>query len=236
MLNLESPNFWFSILANTTPVLFATISANMVSKAGIFNLAIEGTMLICALVGVLASAFTHSLLLGALAGILTGVVISYIFGYFALIMKGPMNACGVAINLAATGGTVFVLATITGSKISSSSLVSLTFPNVSLPIIKGIPFIGQVLSGHNLITYLSWFFTLLTWFLLFKTKLGQNIRAAGENEEASRSAGINVNLMKFIALAFCGVYSALGGMYLSMGSLKSFTAGMVAGAATYRWL
>ncbi|HWR22400.1 MAG TPA: ABC transporter permease [Feifaniaceae bacterium] len=226
---LASPNFWFAVLASTTPVMLATLAANIVSKAGIFNLAIEGTMLFCALAGVLASAYTQSLLIGALAGILTGVIVSFALGYFALIMKGAMNACGVAINLAAAGGTVFILSTLTGSKITSSSLVSLTFPGVEIPLIKDIPFIGQVLSGHNLITYLGWLFAFLTWFLLFKTKLGQSIRAVGENEEASRSAGININAMRFITLALCGVFCAFGGMYLSMGSLKSFTAGMVAG-------
>lgn len=230
MMNyLASPSFWFMILASSTPVLLATLSANIVSNAGIFNLGIEGTMLICALTGVLVSAFTQSLFLGALVGIVLGIAVSYVLGYFALIMKGPMNACGVAINLTATGGTVFVLATVTGSKVSSSSLVSLTFPNITLPLIKDIPFIGGVLSGHNLVTYLAWIFALLTWFLLYKTKLGQNIRAVGQSEETARSVGINVNLMKFITLTFCGVFSAFGGMYLSMGSLKSFTAGMVAG-------
>lgn len=66
-------------------------------------------------------------------------------------------------------------------------------------------------------------------FYCNKTKLGLNIRAVGENEEAARSAGINVLKTRFISLLFCGVFCALGGMYLSMGSLKSFTAGMVAG-------
>lgn len=226
---LLSPDFWFLILSGSTPVLLATLSANMVSNAGMFNLAIEGTMLICALTGVLISAFTQNLLIGALAGMVLGVAVSYVLGYFAIIMKGPMNACGVAINLTATGGTIFVMATITGSKISSSSLKSLKFPNVNLPFIEEIPFIGKVFSGHNLITYLAWIFTILTWFIIYKTKLGQNIRAVGQSEETARSVGINVVRMKFIALTFCGVFSSLGGMYLSMGSLKSFTAGMVAG-------
>lgn len=224
-----SPDFWFLILSGSTPVLLATLSANMVSNAGMFNLAIEGTMLICALIGVLVSAFTQNLFIGALAGIIAGILVSYVLGYFAIIMKGPMNACGVAINLTATGGTVFVLATVTGSKVSSSSLRSLTFPNIDIPFIEDIPFIGGILSGHNVITYLAWIFTLLTWFIIYKTKLGQNIRAVGESEETARSVGINEVRMKFIALTFCGIFSSLGGMYLSMGSLKSFTAGMVAG-------
>lgn len=69
----------------------------------------------------------------------------------------------------------------------------------------------------------------LTALMLYGTRLGVNIRAVGENEEAARSAGINVLLTKFIALALCGVFCAFGGMYLSMGAMHSFTAGMVSG-------
>ena len=120
MAFLASPSFWFSVLASTTPVMLATLAANIVSQAGIFNLAIEGTMLICALAGVLASAYSKSLLVGALVGIAFGILVSCLLGYFTLVMRGPMNACGVAINLTATGGTVFVLVLTAGSKITSS--------------------------------------------------------------------------------------------------------------------
>lgn len=226
---LTSPSFWYSVLASTTPVMLATLAANIVTKSGIFNLAIEGTMLICALAGVLASAFTQNLLVGALVGVLFGILVSYILGYFALVMKGPMNSCGVAINLTAAGGSVFVLATVTGSKITSSSLTSMTFPRIHIPLVQDIPVLGQIISGHNLVTYLGWIFAVLTWLMLYKTTLGRNIRAVGENEEAAKSAGINVLKMKFTALALCGVFCAFGGMYLSMGSLNSFTAGMVSG-------
>ena len=146
---LLSSSFWFSVLASTTPVMLATLAANIVSQAGIFNLAIDGTMLICALAGVLGSAWTGNLLVGAVAGLFFGILVSFILGYFTLVMRGPMNACGVAINLAATGGTVFVLVLTAGSKITSSALVSKTFPNVKIPGLSAIPFIGKVLSGQN---------------------------------------------------------------------------------------
>jgi simple sugar transport system permease protein len=226
---MGSVSFWFSVLASTTPVLLATLGANMVSQAGIFNLALEGTMLVCALTGVVASAYTQSLLLGALAGVCMGVLLSLLLGYFTLVMNGPMNACGVAINLLAGGGTVFVLATLTGSKITSLSLHSLTFPNIAIPGLDRIPILGELLSGHNLITYLSWLFVLLSWILLYRVRLGRNIRAVGKNPEAAQSVGIPVNKMKFLSLALCGVFCAFGGMYLSMGSLSSFTANMTAG-------
>ena len=227
--SLASTAFWFQVLASTTPVLLATISANIMTQSGIFNLGIEGTMLICALTGVLGSAFSQSLLVGMFCGIVAGVAISFLLGYFALILKGPMNACGVAVNLLATGGTVFILTTLTGSKVTSSALSSLTFPNIRIPLLDNIPVLGQIFSGHNFITYLSWVFVLLTWVFLYKTRPGRNLRAVGQNEEAARSAGINIYRVKFFAMGLCGLFCAFGGMYLSMGSLKSFTAGMTAG-------
>jgi simple sugar transport system permease protein len=135
----------------------------------------------------------------------------------------------VAVNLLATGGTVFVLTTLTGSKVTSSSLPSLSFPNVTLPGVDKIPVVGDILSGHNLITYLAWLLVILTWILLYRTRLGHSVRAVGENEDAAMSAGIGVNRMKFFSLALCGLFCGFGGMYLSMGSLRSFTAGMTAG-------
>ena len=224
-----SPTFWKTVLASTTPVMLATLAANMMTKSGIFNLAIEGSMLICALTGVVISAFTQNLWAGCLVAVLMGVLVSFIFGYFALIMKGAMNACGVAMNLIASGGTVFVLVMLTGSKANSSALKSLTFPVVEIPFIKDIPILGTIISGQNLVTYIGWGIVALTAWMLYKTKLGINIRAVGENPEAARAAGINVIFHQFVALAICGISCAFGGMYLSMGALRSFTTGMVAG-------
>ena len=224
-----SPAFWKTDLASTTPVMLATLSANMMTKSGIFNLAIEGTMLICALTGVVASAFTQNLWIGCLAAVVMGVFVSFVFGYFALIMKGAMNACGVAMNLAATGGTVFILVMLTGSKANSSALKSLTFPVVEIPVIKEIPVLGTILSGQNMVTYIGWLIVALTAWMLYKTKLGINIRAVGENPSAAKAAGISVLFHQFAALAICGIACSFGGMYLSMGALSSFTTGMVAG-------
>lgn len=229
MAVLLSTNFWFSVLASTTPVLLATLASNMISQAGMFNLALEGTMLICALTGVVVSAYTQSLLLGMLGGVAAGLLVSLLLGYFSLILNGDMNACGVAINLLASGGTVFVLSMLTGSKATSAALPSLAFPTVEIPILKEIPVLGAILSGHNLITYLSWLCVFLAWFFLYRTKMGRNLRAVGENENAARAAGIHTTGMKFVALTFCGVFCALAGMYLSMGSLRSFTANMTSG-------
>ena len=60
-----------------------------------------------------------------------------------------MNACGVAMNLIATGGTVFVLVMLTGSKANSSALKSLTFPVVDIPVIKDIPLLEPLFPDRT---------------------------------------------------------------------------------------
>ena len=186
-------------------------------------------MLICALTGVVVSAFTQNLWIGCIVAVLMGVAVSFVFGYFALVMKGAMNACGVALNLVASGGTVFVLVMLTGSKANSSALKSLTFPVVGIPVLKDIPILGTIFFEQNLVTYIGWVIVAATSWMLYKTKLGIHIRAVGENPAAAKAAGLNVILHQFVALAICGVACSFGGMYLSMGALKSFTTGMVAG-------
>lgn len=229
MNTLLTSQFWFAVIRSTTPVLFGTLAANLASKSGVINIAIEGTMLISALVGVVASAFTHSLLLGLIFGLMAGVLVTLALSYFSLKLKANIIITGVAINLAAAGGTVFALYTITGDKSVSSSLQSAVFPTVNIPLLKDIPFIGNVLSGHNLLTYVALISVVLVWLLLFRTPLGTRIRAVGESEAAAESVGININKTKTIALILSGVFSAFGGMFLSMGYLSMFTAGMTSG-------
>jgi len=219
---LLKSEFWFAVIRSTTPVLFATLAANLASKSGVINIAIEGTMLIAALVGVIASAFTNSLLLGLFFGLLSGVLVTLALSYFSLKLKSNIIITAIAINLAATGGTVFALYTITGDKSVSAVLKSAVFPTVNIPIIRDIPFIGSTLSGHNLLTYVALISVAVIYILLYKTPLGTRIRAVGESEAAAESVGININKTKTIALV-------LSGMLLSMGYLSMFTAGMTSG-------
>ena len=100
---------------------------------------------------------------------------------------------------------------------------------VGIPVLKDIPILGTIFFEQNLVTYIGWVIVAATSWMLYKTKLGIHIRAVGENPAAAKAAGLNVILHQFVALAICGVACSFGGMYLSMGALKSFTTGMVAG-------
>ena len=152
-----------------------------------------------------------------------------IFAYFHLVLNANATLCGTAINTAATGLTIFVLQLATGEKGNSSSLHSFSFPNVEIPLIRDIPILGDILSGHNTLTYLALLMVLVCYLLMYKTPLGLRMRVVGENPHAASSVGQNVVKIRFIAIVLCGVLTGLGGMYLSMGYMDMFVRDMVAG-------
>ena len=226
---LFNQDFWFAVLRSTTPVLLTTLGAIIASRAGARNIALEGTMLTAAFVGVIGSALSQNAYLGLLMAILSGIIISNILAYFALKLKSNIILTGIAINLMASGATVFGLYLFTGDKGASTSLHSLALPNIDIPLIENIPIIGNVLSGHHILTYIGIILVTLIWVMFNNTTLGLRIKAVGENMEAAESVGINVNKIKYIALTMSGILAAMGGAFLSMGYVTLFSAGMTSG-------
>ena len=224
-----SAEFLYMWIRVATPILLAALGAAVCNKAGVVNLGLEGIMLIAALFGVLGGAMGGNLLWGFLTGVGSALIVSAIFACFHLILKANATLCGTAINTAATGLTVFVLQLATGEKGNSSSLHSFSFPEVEIPLIKDIPVVGDILSGHNALTYVAILMVVLVYILLYKTPLGLRMRAVGENPNAASSVGQDVVRVRFIAIIICGVLTGLGGMYLSMGYLDMFVRDMVAG-------
>lgn len=150
-------------------------------------------MLISALAGVLGSAFGGSLWIGLLTGLLASVAVSAVFAYFHLVLKANNVLCGTAVNTMASGLTVFVLQLATGEKGNSSSLKSFSFPNVDIPIIKDIPVLGGILSGHNALTYLALAMVVVIWFFLYKTPTGTSHEGCGRESKRGIQRGTECN-------------------------------------------
>ena len=106
---------------------------------------------------------------------------------------------------------------------------SLCIPDITIPLLSHIPFLGRVLSGHNLLTYLAFLFCLLTSLMLYKTPLGLNIRAVGENPDAAASVGVSVMKIRYTAMAFSGLMSGFGGAFMSMAYAQGWSLDMVSG-------
>ena len=231
-----SPDFFFAILRITAPILFATLGAVVGEKAGVSNIGLEGTMMISALFGSLVSYWTASWALGLLVAVLFGILTSLIMGFFAFNLKTDIILTGVAVNMIGSGGTLFLVKVITNitegtALASTTSLITSMnqIPSWNIPIIKDIPIIGPIISGHCILTYLAFFMVFLTWVLLYKTPLGLNIRSVGENPDAASSVGVSVLKIKYIAIGFSGAMAGFGGAFMSMYYAMGWSLDMVAG-------
>lgn len=129
----------------------------------------------------------------------------------------------------ASGETVFILYLLSGDKGSSTSLASKVLPSIEIPLLKDIPVLGPILSGHHILTYLSIISVLVVYYLLNRTPMGLRIRSVGENPHAAQSVGVSVIRIQYTALLLSGFFASLGGAYMSMGYLSLFTRDMVAG-------
>ena len=233
---LLTPEFFFSIIRISAPILFATLAAIVVEKAGFCNIGLEGLMMFSALTGSLVSYYAHSWVWGLLAALAIGVLMSLMMGFFAFQLKTDITLVGIAVNMMGSGGTLFLCKVITNltegtAMASSTGLINsnLLIPNINLPLISKIPFLGDILSGHNLLTWIAFACCALTSVMLYKTSLGLNIRAVGENPNAASSVGVSVLKIKYIAIGFSGLMCGFGGAFMSMYYAAGWSLDMVAG-------
>ena len=229
-------DFFFSILRITAPILFATLGAVVGEKAGVSNIGLEGTMMISALFGSLAAYWTGSWAMGLLLAVIVGILAALLMGFFAFNLKTDIILTGIAVNMIGSGGTLFLVKVITNmtegkALASTTSLITkdLQVPSLQIPVLKDIPVLGNVLSGHCLLTYLAFLLVLVTWVLLYKTPLGLNIRSVGENPNAASSVGVSVLKIKYIAIGFSGAMAGFGGAFMSMYYAMGWSQDMVAG-------
>ena len=223
-------SFGFAVLRLSTPLVFAALSAAVCEKAGLFNMAAESMMLWGALIGVIVSGVTQSALVGFLAAVCAGAVTGILIWVATVKGKADLMLAQIAINLASSGGTIFLLFVLTGEKSNSAvAIKSLALPKINIPGVSSIPLVGRIISGHNILTYGAVVAAILLGIFIFRSKTGHHIRAVGENAHAAESVGISVSRVYFLAWTIAGALGGIGGAFMSMGYLTSFTKDMVAG-------
>ncbi len=244
LASIFSVAFIATIIRTSTPLILPAMGGLLSELAGAINIALEGIMLAAAFFGVVVGALSPQWLpglplwvypwLGALAGVLAGMILALIIAFFHLELGADIILAALAINILASGGTVFVMYALTGDKGSTSTLASPAMPTIVIPFVNNLPLLGQLLNGENLtgyniLTYIAFLSVAVVWFFLYRTPLGTHLRAVGENSAAAASVGIPVKRVRYIALVLSGFLAALGGLNLSMGYLTLFQANMTAG-------
>jgi len=217
------------MISGATPILLAALGGALTFYAGVFNIAMEGMMLMAAFFAVLGSFLFHSWLAGLAFAILGSLALAAIFIFFSVKLKTDEFVTGIALNLFALGTTTYLLRQIFKVKGVFTSKAIVPVPAIHIPYVENIPFLGPIVSGRNLIVYLAALATIACTYLVFRTRYGLRLRAAGYNAASLDSSGVLASRIRTQSLLACAVLCGLGGAFLSLGYVTLFAENMTAG-------
>ena len=222
-----NPELYAATISMATPLALPAIGGTFSERTGVVNIAMEGIMLVGAFFGVMAAASSHSAWIGLLAGVVAGGLISLALAWPAVRLQSDQVILGMAINLFAAGLTAFLLNTVYG--FGGTPISTPQLPQLTIPLLNNIPFVGAVLGQQNVVVYIMILLVIIGHFFLFHTNLGLRMRAVGEHPEAADTVGINVVRIRYFGVLIGGMMSGLAGVYLSIGMLNSFEVNMTDG-------
>lgn len=182
-------------------------------RSGVTNIALEGLMLMGAFAAVVGTDQTHRPFVGLMIGVAVAALAATVFAFWCITLLADQIVAGTAIDLLGLGVTAFLVQRIWGQAGGSP-------PVERLPSIAG---------GLNVLVPVAFVLVPLVHYLLFRTKPGLRILAAGEHPQAAESVGINVARYRYASVIASGALAGLGGAYLSIGDLSQFTTNMTAG-------
>ena len=218
-----------SALGALTPILFAALAGALCQRAGVFNISLEGTMLVGAFAGVAGSWYTGSAWLGVVIAMIAGTAYSLILAVGHVSFGGDAIVLGVAINLLAVGLTSFLIRTVFGTSGTFSDPTLQGLADLHIPGLGEIPFVGPVLDGHTLLVYLSWLAVPALAVVLYRHPWGLRLRGIGERPEAAASLGVSVTRYRYGVILAGGALCGLAGAQLALGNVTLFSENMTAG-------
>ena len=230
-----------SILASTlrvsVPLILCALAGVLCERAGVIDLGLEGKMLMTAFAAASVGTWTGSLALALAAAVVVGVMLSMLHGYACVSHGGDQVVLGMAITMTAAGLTVvlgmawFAQGGQTPA-LPDSVRLSDWFGGAGA-VVAQVPLVGKLLSlaffNHNLMVYGSLLAVVGVWWLLYRTRFGLRLRAAGENPAMVDAAGVSVKWLRYQALALNGVMCSMAGAYLVVAQNPSFIPNMTAG-------
>ncbi|MEI8131859.1 MAG: ABC transporter permease [Leptolinea sp.] len=231
--NILQLGFLINLLSGTiriaSPILFAALGELVVERSGILNLNVEGAMTMGAFVGFAVARQTGSLWAGVLAGALAGVAMSMLMAFMSSTLKIDQTVTGLALNIFASGLSFYLYRIIYKDFISGNMPTVSPFIEVPIPLLSQIPIIGPALFSQHVLSYIGLFMVPLIFIFLYRTKYGLALRCMGENPRTVDMKGVSVTKYQYMALAFGGFMSGVGGCFLTLASAGLFVNNIAAG-------
>jgi simple sugar transport system permease protein len=229
--NLHRAVVWGPLLANmflwATPLTFAAIGGMFSERSGVVNIGLEGMMLAGAFFGILGADKLGSWELGLVCAMVSGGALALIHAFMAIQLRADQIVSGTAINFLALGVTGYFYIDVYGQNGTPGTGIPV-IPDVHLGFL-GNGFFGQAFGDLNLMVWLMFALIVVSYVVMFKTSIGLRIRAVGEHPRAADTVGISVYAVRYGAVTLSGVIASLGGAFLSIGYIHSFTENLTAG-------
>ena len=215
-----------AMLRFATPLVFAALGGVVSERSGVVNIGLEGMMLVGAFFGIYGADISNGWVGGLLIAMAAGAVLALLHAFFSISLRADQIVSGFAINFLALGLTGYLFLSHYGEQGTPDNLPQV--PDISLPI-DWIPFFGPALDKLNLLVWVSLLLVFLVWLFVFRTPAGLRLRSVGENPRAAATVGISVFKIRYLAVMTSGALAAMGGAFLSIGFVHSFSQNMTAG-------
>lgn len=219
--------FLVSALRLATPIAFAALGGVLSERAGVFNVGLEGFILVGAFGAAFGTFHTGSPYLGLLVGIAFGIVMALPLAVMTVSLGVNQLVAGISINLFSLGLTAFLARILIGESANSSLLPG--FDRIEIPVLGDIPVLGPLLFNQDILIYLLYVLVPVLYWMIFHTTWGLNVRAVGHNPRACDTAGISVVAIRYICVVGSGALASLGGCYLVLSQVFVFSEHMSAG-------
>ena len=229
MSGLLTPFLFQSAVQAITPILLASLAGALCGRVGVFNLALEGQMLVGAFAAVAGSYFAHSALAGVAAAMAGSVVFSLVLAYGATVFRGDPVVIGIGMNLLASGLTAYLLRVVFGVSGTFSSPGIVGLGRVTIAPLIGVPILGWAFARQSWLTWTAWALTALIAVVVFKTPVGLRLRGVGEEPDAAETLGVDVARYRIVTVLVSGALAGLAGAQLSLGAVSVFAEDMSAG-------
>ena len=216
-----------STLRLAAPLLLASAGELVSERAGVLNMSVEGMMLTGAFAGAATAHATGSPWLGLAAGVLAVLPVALLQAWLSITLRANQIVTGIGLNILALGATTLAYRELFGSR-SRSEIPGLG--KWAPPILGDLPIWGEQLFQQVGLLYVALVLVAAVAWVLRSTALGLALHAAGTAPRAADKSGLSVNALRYGAVLFTGVMSALAGCFLSIGDIHTFTEGMTNGA------
>lgn len=190
-------------------------------KSGTLNISLEGMFLAGAFGAAVAMDRTGSEVVALLCGAFAGFSVALVQAQMSHRLVANQFVVGLTLNILVLGLASF-LASELDPVVSQSDATA-------IPLLSDIPLIGAALFDRSWLFYLIYPLVPLAWWMVYRTRWGLELRAAGENPQSADVSGIDVNKRRRQGIYVAGITAGMGGTYLVLAAVGQFEDSIVGG-------